>query len=202
VFDVPTTHAPSISATSTVSIYSGADILARSFMMATIRALTARQAELPSSQQLVNGNRRTQISSHRVIVSPLSSDLYAFLFHNYPGRLSINGPQHGNDHVNIQDIQILPITDEILAVNHPPWMPKTNIVRLASISVRVANYLAGLQDSLNELQQLANILQENVIAEAFRYAALWTKHHVGNCCSVPGGRAPACVGTDQKACGM
>jgi len=58
-----------------------------------------------------------------------------------------------------------------LAVNRPPWMPKTNIARLAWISVRVANYLAGLQDSLNELQRLANILQKKAIAEAFRYVA-------------------------------
>jgi hypothetical protein len=85
-----------------------------------------------------------------------------------PGYLSINGPQHDNDHVNIQDIEILPTTDEILAVNRPPWMPKTNIACLARISVRVANYLAGLQDSSNKLQRLANILRDIAIAGAFR----------------------------------
>src|ERR1700722_4248255 len=67
VSDVPTIHALSISATSIVSICSAADILAQSFMMATtIRALIARQSGLPSSQQLVDGIRRTRISSHHV----------------------------------------------------------------------------------------------------------------------------------------
>jgi hypothetical protein len=67
VSDVPTIHALSISATSMVSICGGADVLVQSSMMTTtIRALIARQAELPSSQQLVDGIRRTQISSHHV----------------------------------------------------------------------------------------------------------------------------------------
>jgi hypothetical protein len=73
--------------------------------------------------------------------------------------------------MNIQDIDILPTTDEILAINRPPWMPKTNIACFAWISVRVANYLAGLQDSSNELQRLANILRDNAIAEALRSVA-------------------------------
>jgi hypothetical protein len=44
-----------------------------------------------------------------------------------PGRLSSLGPRHDNDHINFQDIQILPTTDEILAVIRPPYMPRKNI---------------------------------------------------------------------------
>ena len=44
-----------------------------------------------------------------------------------PGYLSTRGPCHDNDHVNFQDVQILPTTDEILAVQRPPYMPKKNI---------------------------------------------------------------------------
>ena len=40
-----------------------------------------------------------------------------------PGHLSAYGPRHDNDHVNIQDIQILPTTDEILALRRP-YMPE------------------------------------------------------------------------------
>ena len=40
-----------------------------------------------------------------------------------PGHLSAHGPRHDNDHVGIQDIQILPTTDEILA-SRRPYMPK------------------------------------------------------------------------------
>ena len=44
-----------------------------------------------------------------------------------PGYLSVDGPRHDNDHINIRDIQILPTADEILAVERPPWMPKKNV---------------------------------------------------------------------------
>lgn len=44
-----------------------------------------------------------------------------------PGNSSRLGPRHDNDHVNFQNIQILPTTDEILAVGRPPYMPKKNI---------------------------------------------------------------------------
>lgn len=44
-----------------------------------------------------------------------------------PGNLADFGPRHDNDHVNIRDIQILPTTDEILAVQRPAWMPKKNL---------------------------------------------------------------------------
>ena len=44
-----------------------------------------------------------------------------------PGYLSRRGPRHDNDHVNFHNIQILPTTDEILAVQRPPYMPKKNI---------------------------------------------------------------------------
>ena len=40
-----------------------------------------------------------------------------------PGRFSRIGPRHDNDHVNIQDIRILPTADEILCRRHP-YMPK------------------------------------------------------------------------------
>ena len=44
-----------------------------------------------------------------------------------PGHLSIRGPRHDNDHVNFQDIQVLPTTGEILAVQRAPYLPKKNI---------------------------------------------------------------------------
>jgi rubrerythrin len=40
-----------------------------------------------------------------------------------------------------------------------------------SDSLRLAQYLAGLEDSSNEVQRLADILRGNAIAEAFRYIA-------------------------------
>ncbi|ERF69408.1 hypothetical protein EPUS_05953 [Endocarpon pusillum Z07020] len=44
-----------------------------------------------------------------------------------PGYLSVHGPRHDNDHLNFQDVQILPTTDEILAVRRPPYIPKKDI---------------------------------------------------------------------------
>ena len=53
------------------------------------------------------------------------------VFHKFdqqgPGTLSSGGPRHDNDHVDIRHIQILPTTDEILAVNRPPHLPEKNI---------------------------------------------------------------------------
>ena len=43
-----------------------------------------------------------------------------------PGALSGLGPRHDNDHVNIQDIRILPTTDEILCLR-PPFMPRKTL---------------------------------------------------------------------------
>jgi hypothetical protein len=107
------------------------------------------------------------------IASPLSGDLRIFWFDNDgPDYLCINGPRHDNNHVDIQDIQILPTTDEILAVSRLTWMPKENIARLARTSAdsqRVAKHLAGPQDSANELQRFPNVLRDNAIVEAFRY---------------------------------
>lgn len=40
-----------------------------------------------------------------------------------PGQLSKAGPRHQNDHVNIQDIAILPTVDEILSLR-TPYLPK------------------------------------------------------------------------------
>lgn len=40
-----------------------------------------------------------------------------------PGELSIHGPRHDNDYVDIKDISILPTTDEILC-RRSPYMPK------------------------------------------------------------------------------
>ena len=50
------------------------------------------------------------------------------------GHLSVNGPHHDNDHTNIPDIQILPTTDEILAVQRPPWMPKKSLAEAHFLS--------------------------------------------------------------------
>lgn len=56
-------------------------------------------------------------------VSPRLSPKESKIFdHDGPGRLSINGPRHDNDHVNIRNIRILPTADEILA-HRPPYMP-------------------------------------------------------------------------------
>ena len=40
-----------------------------------------------------------------------------------PGILSVDGPRHDNDHVNIEDIRILPTVDEILCLRKP-YIPK------------------------------------------------------------------------------
>jgi len=45
-----------------------------------------------------------------------------------PGELSILGPRHDNDYSDYRKIQILPTTDEILAVNRPVYMPKKNLL--------------------------------------------------------------------------
>lgn len=47
--------------------------------------------------------------------------------HDGPGYLATGGPRHDNDHVHIKNIQILPTTDEILAVKRPPFLPKKNL---------------------------------------------------------------------------
>lgn len=43
-----------------------------------------------------------------------------------PGQLSKAGPRHQNDHVNIEDISILPTVDEILSLR-TPYVPKKGI---------------------------------------------------------------------------
>lgn len=43
-----------------------------------------------------------------------------------PGELSIHGPRHDNDHVDIQHIKVLPTIDEILCTR-PPFMPKKEL---------------------------------------------------------------------------
>lgn len=58
-----------------------------------------------------------------LLVSPrLSPRVHSIFDHDGPGRLSINGPRHDNDHTNIRNIRILPTADEILA-RRPPYMP-------------------------------------------------------------------------------
>ncbi|KAI9870942.1 MAG: hypothetical protein M1830_003607 [Pleopsidium flavum] len=42
--------------------------------------------------------------------------------HDGPGHLSLSGPRHDNDHVDIKNIRILPTTDEVLS-RRPPYMP-------------------------------------------------------------------------------
>ena len=64
-----------------------------------------------------------------------------------PGHLSAYGPRHDNDHVDIQDIQILPTTDEILA-SRRPYMPEKDqhsqlhvgLARLADLHFRHLRY--------------------------------------------------------------
>ena len=64
-----------------------------------------------------------------------------------PGHLSAYGPRHDNDHADIQDIQILPTTDEILA-SRRPYMPEKDqhshlhvgIARLADLHFRHLRY--------------------------------------------------------------
>ena len=64
-----------------------------------------------------------------------------------PGQLSAYGPRHDNDHVDIQDIQILPTTDEILA-SRRPYMPEKDrysplhigLARLADLHFRHLRY--------------------------------------------------------------
>ncbi|OAG40425.1 hypothetical protein AYO21_05325 [Fonsecaea monophora] len=44
-----------------------------------------------------------------------------------PGKLSIFGPRHDNDHEDYRKIKILPTADEILAVYRPTFMPKKDL---------------------------------------------------------------------------
>ena len=44
-----------------------------------------------------------------------------------PGRLSAFGPRHDNDHDEYRKVKILPTTDEILAVDRPIYMPRTDL---------------------------------------------------------------------------
>lgn len=97
-------------------------------MSTTIRAFTARQRQCPSGQQIIDLVPKEPICS--VPVNYLSLEqrpVHSSFENDGPGYLSGNGQRHDNDHVNIRDIQILPTTDEILAVHRPPWMPKKNI---------------------------------------------------------------------------
>jgi AAA domain len=69
-----------------------------------------------------------RVAPHRPIFLSLASRPLHDAFENDgPGNLSRCGPRHDNDHVNFQDIQILPTMDEILAVQRSPYMPKKNI---------------------------------------------------------------------------
>ena len=64
-----------------------------------------------------------------------------------PGHLSAFGPRHDNDHVNIQDIQIIPTADEILSLRRP-YMPEKDqyshvddgVARLADTHFRHLRY--------------------------------------------------------------
>lgn len=64
-----------------------------------------------------------------------------------PGHFSAFGPRHDNDHVNIQDIQILPTADEILSLRRP-YMPEKDryshvdngVARLADTHFRHLRY--------------------------------------------------------------
>ena len=46
-----------------------------------------------------------------------------------PGKLSVFGPRHDNDHDDFRKIDILPTPDEILAVERPVYMPKKDLVQ-------------------------------------------------------------------------
>jgi hypothetical protein len=97
-------------------------------MATNIRAFTARQAPFPLGQQLVDDVPKSQVSSlHINYLSLRPRPVHSSFENDGPGYLSKNGPRHDNDHVSIRDIQILPTTDEILAVHRSPWMPKKNI---------------------------------------------------------------------------
>ncbi|EXJ56956.1 hypothetical protein A1O7_07300 [Cladophialophora yegresii CBS 114405] len=46
-----------------------------------------------------------------------------------PGRLSLLGPRHDNDHDDFRKIKILPTQDEILAIDRPVYMPKKDLTQ-------------------------------------------------------------------------
>lgn len=52
---------------------------------------------------------------------------HSYFENDGPGHLSKRGARHDNDPVNIQHIQILPTTNEILAVDRPPYIPKKDL---------------------------------------------------------------------------
>ena len=79
-----------------------------------------------STTAATNGSS-PQLSSWRLNVL---SNAPRPIFHRFdnqgPATLSQSGPRHDNDHAHIKNIQILPTTDEILAVSRPPYMPEKN----------------------------------------------------------------------------
>jgi hypothetical protein len=97
-------------------------------MATTIRAFTAQQAQCSLGEQFINHILRARICAPLAnYLSLHQRPVHSSFEIDGPGHLSSCGPRHDNDHVNIQDIRILPTADEILAVYRPPWMPKKNI---------------------------------------------------------------------------
>jgi AAA domain len=87
-----------------------------------------------------------------------------------PGHLSQRGPRHDNDHVNFQDIQILPTTDEVLAVQRPPYMPKKNIQERSYLE-------AGPQRLLDTLFRHLRHDSIEGIRDVAYHAAQYLAHH-------------------------
>ena len=90
-----------------------------------------------------------------------------------PGHLSRCGPRHDNDHVNFQDIQILPTTDEILAVQRPPFMPKKNIQERSHLE-------AGPQRLLDSLFRHLRYDSIEAIRDISYHAAQYLANHNTN----------------------
>ncbi|KZF19706.1 P-loop containing nucleoside triphosphate hydrolase protein [Xylona heveae TC161] len=71
-------------------------------------SLSLARVSVDSAPNFISNRPRTQLDP------PFDSD--------GPGFLSLSGARHNNDHINIQDIRILPTTDEILS-GRPPFVP-------------------------------------------------------------------------------
>ncbi len=68
----------------------------------------------------------TSVSNYLSMKPRMAPSIGCAFDNDGPGQLSSAGPRHQNDHVNIQDISILPTVDEILSLR-TPYVPKKDI---------------------------------------------------------------------------
>lgn len=115
---------------------------------------------------------RVQSPPNYLCLDPRTSSRNEQFEHDGPGVLSNHGPRHDNDYVEIQDIKILPTTDEILSTR-PPYVPKKDEnathhlplgqARLLDIhfrQLRYENVEAIIDSCYHASQQLVRLVHE------------------------------------------